>query len=311
MKQALRESAQTWGCEAEEMSGATWILPELRLAAQGGSPFHALVLDLDVADLDASIGIQIAADPLVFDTALIAIASNSGPAADARLREKGFQACLAKPMEALELHRTLADIWTQKDESEPAEPCFAGSRQVRRRLRVASQRATPGGAGRFEQSHSSISPGVARGRQPGQSEARVALARKGGPQGGCSGNGSQAVAATGKTAYDLILMDCQMPEMDGFEATAEIRPMEGGARHTTICRADRARHGRRPRALSRRGHGRLHQQAAHDRRAAQEDRPLDRQRIACPNCLNESSRADPRSAASPPAGLFNAPKYGG
>jgi CheY-like chemotaxis protein len=47
-------------------------------------------------------------------------------------------------------------------------------------------------------------------------------------------NGREAIDAVQRVPYNVILMDCQMPEMDGFEATAEIRRREGAGCHTPI-----------------------------------------------------------------------------
>ncbi|HYL39574.1 MAG TPA: ATP-binding protein [Bryobacteraceae bacterium] len=64
-------------------------------------------------------------------------------------------------------------------------------------------------------------------------------------------NGRQAVEALQKKKYALVFMDCQMPEMDGFEATAVIRNQEGKQRHTPICALTaNAMEGDRERCLS-------------------------------------------------------------
>jgi CheY-like chemotaxis protein len=66
-------------------------------------------------------------------------------------------------------------------------------------------------------------------------------------------NGIEAVSMSGERAYDVILMDCQMPEMDGFEATARIRAREartGASRIPIVALTANVMRGDRERCLT-------------------------------------------------------------
>ncbi|MEW6208114.1 MAG: response regulator [Acidobacteriota bacterium] len=62
----------------------------------------------------------------------------------------------------------------------------------------------------------------------------VQMIEKRGFKSDVASNGLEAVEMLSRAAYDLVLMDCQMPVMDGYEATSQIRQMEGSSRHTPI-----------------------------------------------------------------------------
>jgi two-component system, sensor histidine kinase and response regulator len=219
--ETLWSSLQRLGCATGAISSGGAVVPELWAAAQKGTPYHAVLLDIDLPGVDTSIGIEVAEDPIVYNTALLAMTSNPKPVVDAKLRERGFRACLAKPVSRMELHHALGDVWRNE---------AAGGAQF------PFLREEPAASEPRQQPETDRPPRVLLAEDNLVNQTIVLrLLEKAGLKADVVNNGLQAVQAAMRNSYDLILMDCQMPEMDGFEATAEIRRMEGDRKHTTIC----------------------------------------------------------------------------
>ena len=103
----------------------------------------------------------------------------------------------------------------------------------------------------------------------------VSLLKKWGHVPVLAGDGKAALTAWEKEPFDLILMDVQMPEVDGFAATKAIRAKESGREHPRPDRRPhRPRDERRPRALPGRRHGRLRLQAHPGRGVFRDHRPI-------------------------------------
>ncbi|MBX3026842.1 response regulator [bacterium] len=202
----LRETLRAWGCRPEEAASGAAALAALDDAA--GDPFALVVLDMQMPEMDgAETARRIRADARVADLPLLLLSST------AALRDSGatpFAAALAKPVRQAALLRTLREI--------------LGGRAERRPRRVAPALASGGESPRVL---------LAEDNAVNRTVA-LRMLQKLGCRAEAVETGRQAVGAVERAHYDLILMDVQMPEMDGFEATAEIRRRADDRRRTPI-----------------------------------------------------------------------------
>lgn len=204
-----------WGCRFSEAADGETALAMLREAAGEGDPYRAALIDMQMPKLDGEeLGRRIKADPDCGETVLVMMTS-LGLRGDARrLRDVGFAAYLSKPIRQNQLHDCLALILGGEQRGEPSRPAALITRHTlsetskhRARILLAEDDAA---------------------------NQRVALTmiRKLGYQAEVAATGREALQALQAVPYDLVLMDCHMPDMDGFETTRRIRdPRSGVANH--------------------------------------------------------------------------------
>ncbi len=204
----------SWGCRPETSADGDSALAILRQAAQGADPFQIALLDMSLPGMGAEeLGRRIAADPQLQHTALLSMSGLGRQTDAASLHALGFAGHIFKPIWERTLREALLALGAKGSGAAPfaasAGPQPSVVRNSHARILVAEDNLT-------------------------NQHVAVAILRKLGYDADVVADGKQAVRALQQADYDVVLMDCEMPELDGYEASRRIREPRTGTRNPHI-----------------------------------------------------------------------------
>jgi len=219
--------------------GAVQALEALREARAAGDPHQVALLDYQMPEMDgAMLAAAIKADPLLSETVLIMLTSAGRWSEVRHIQGINIDACLVKPVRQSQLLSTVAATWAKK---------------------LQKGLATTTNAPREMPSPAAKPPGLFAGMavrvlvaedNPVNQKVALRMLERVGLRPDMAGDGREAVAMYELLPYDLIFMDCQMPEMDGYTAAAEIRKRQRPeSRVAIIAMTAEAMEGARERCL--------------------------------------------------------------
>ena len=209
----LRAHLRRWEMDVEEAPNGDRAIARLREAAAANKPIGLVIVDYFMPRMDGIAFANRMRSEEAFGTVpIIMLTSYADRTRNAEARAAGIRRVLTKPVRRAQLLDSV--LAAMAPEPAPA--------------------ARPVLAPRTETQPTSLARIlVAEDNPVNQQLARAMLLRLG-YQTDVAGNGQEAVDSVMNVPYDLVLMDCQMPVMDGFEATRIIREREGTSRHTHI-----------------------------------------------------------------------------
>ena len=200
--EVLQQHALRAGMRCSVAASGDQALERLRDAERAGDPFELAVIDTtlpDVHGLDLAAAVRESA--ALLEVKLVLMTTTHSSQDLARARELGIGACLPKPVRRQELYRALVQANAGTAASDAPLHVVPAAMRILARVLMAEDNLV------------------------NQFVARSMLESM-----GCEldivANGEQAVHALRSASYDIVLMDCQMPVMDGFTATREIRAWE-------------------------------------------------------------------------------------
>jgi two-component system, sensor histidine kinase and response regulator len=200
----LEEMMKSWRLAPVVVSGAKAALAKLQAARDAGQPFHIVLTDGHMPDLDGfDLAQSIKNDDRLQATIIMMLSSGDRPGDLRRCEELGIASYLIKPLKPSELFNALIKaLGITTLEPETAEPAPTKLQSLRILLAedsLANQKLACGLLGK--QGHTVVT----------------------------ANNGRLALEALERETFDVVLMDVQMPEMDGLEAVRELRRREAGA----------------------------------------------------------------------------------
>jgi len=203
----LTRMLEGWRLRPEAVADVDAALVSLHRAVRTADPFTVALIDRNMPGrngLDLTRAIRL--DPTFSDMRIVLMTSSARPREAADARDAGVDAHLTKPVRQSALYDTLATVLAGNGPPEAAPDPHL----------IAARAASDGSRGRLL---------IAEDNAANQQVARAMLEQMGFAI-DVVADGVAAVAAAATGRYDAVLMDCQMPTMDGFEATAAIRATE-------------------------------------------------------------------------------------
>jgi len=239
-RRVLHEQLSAWKMRPQECESGVAALALLREAVEQGDPFGMGILDHQMPGMDGeTLGRLIKQTPELSETVLVMLTSMGRRGDGARLRHAGFAAYLTKPARQSVLFDALQAAWSARGTAGGAPMVTKHSLTER-----AAKGANGVAAARFQ----------ARILLVEDNAVNLKVATRMLERLGCrvdkAGNGKEALEMVGTLPYDLVFMDCHMPEMDGYEATRQIRRLEGrDHRHAIVAMTANALAGDREKCL--------------------------------------------------------------
>jgi two-component system, sensor histidine kinase and response regulator len=211
-RRILTEMFWSWEMKPTEASSGQEALSHLRRAAERGDPFALVITDVHMPQMDGfDLVRQIKQTPDLAGVVILMLTSGEKRGDLQRWRELGAAAHLMKPVRRAELRAAMVKALRRPEGDQVAAPASSMSQ-------ISSRQAPVALRSRILLAEDNIV------------NQRVAarLLEKSGHSVVIVGNGKDAIAALHRESFDMVLMDVQMPEMDGFEATKAIRGDEAG-----------------------------------------------------------------------------------